>query len=43
LVLSIAARRSSASELAIEAEENAELFGEIPASKVIVDEGGRTL
>lgn len=39
LVLSIAARRSSASELALEAEENAELFGEITPSAVIADGG----
>ena len=40
LVLSAAARRSSASELALEAQENAELFGEIQPSAVI-DDGGR--
>ena len=41
-VLSVAARRSSASELAIEAEENAEVFGEIqPSTIIIVDDGKR--
>lgn len=40
-VLSAAARRSTASELAIEAAENAELFGEIQASDLIVDDGKR--
>lgn len=40
-VLSAAARRSSASELAIEAAENAELFDEIQPSALIVDDGKR--
>ena len=40
-VLSAAARRSSASELAIEAAENAELFDEIQPSALIVDDGNR--
>ena len=40
-VLSAAARRSSASELAIEAAENAELFDEIQPSALIVDVGNR--
>lgn len=39
LMLSIAARRASVGELEIEAQENAELFDEIPASTVIVDDG----
>lgn len=39
LVLTIAARRASAGELAIEARENAELFDEVPASTVIADDG----
>jgi len=43
IVLSTAARRSSAGELALEAEENAELFGEIEAPTVIVDDGSTHL
>lgn len=37
-VLTAAARRSSSTELAIEAAENAELFDEVPSSTVIVDD-----
>lgn len=39
VLLRLAAQRSSAGELAIEAVENAELFGEITTSKLIVDDG----
>jgi len=41
LILRAAARRSSATELALEAQENAELFGEIQPSAVIDDSGKR--